>query len=130
MGRRLLYRPVNRYVKDPMSTFQTSDDFLTEAILIVDVNGTGTHTTIGAALSAASAGTTIFIKPGTYTENPALVAGVNLTAWLTDADSGTVIINGKCTFSSAGTVIISGIQLLTNSDYFLSITGANASVVQ
>jgi pectin methylesterase-like acyl-CoA thioesterase len=40
----------------------------------------GTHTTIAAALTSASTGDTIFIRPGTYTENLTLKAGVNLTA--------------------------------------------------
>lgn len=92
----------------------------------------GTHTTIAAAISAASSGETIFIRPGTYTENLTLKAGVNLCAYTCNASlNGTfgVIIQGKCTFTGAGTVNISGIQLLTNSDFALAVTGSNASVV-
>ena len=46
------------------------------------------YTTIAAALTAASSGNTIFIKPGTYTENLTLKAGVksksfrHLRIWL------------------------------------------------
>jgi|SRR5271170_1303074 len=90
--------------------------------------GQGTHTTIAAALTAASSGDTIFIRTGTYTENPTLKAGVNLTAYNCDS-ANNVIILGKCTFTGAGTVSISGIQLKTNSDFCLAVTGSAASVV-
>lgn len=89
----------------------------------------GTHTTIGAALTSASSGDTIFIRPGTYTENPTLKAGVNLSAYSCDGFDGQVIISGKCSYSGTGAVSISGIQLQTNSDYALEVTGSNASTV-
>ena len=71
--------------------------------------------------------------PGTYTENPTLVAGVNLCAF--GSDSGitngvsNVIIKGTCTLTTAGTVSIYGVQLLTNSSNFLAVTGTLASIV-
>lgn len=116
-----------------MATIQTADDIFGVAALIVDPTaGSGTHTTITAALAVATSGQTIFIRPGTYTENPALVAGVNLTAFGSDSslnNTGNVKIIGKCTFSSAGTVTISGIELQTNSDNLLAVTGSAASIV-
>lgn len=100
------------------------------AKFIVDASAAnGTHTTIASALTSASSGDTIFIRPGTYTENLTLKAGVNLTAYVTDAFGGTVKIIGKASFSSAGTVNISGIRLQTNSDFLLSVTGSAASIV-
>ena len=99
---------------------------------IVDTNGisTGaTHNTIAAALTSASSGETIFIRPGTYTENLTLKAGVNLAAYDADAYTPNVTIVGKCTFTGAGSVSISGIRLQTNSDNFLAVTGSSASVV-
>ena len=100
---------------------------------IVDPNGFGDFTTIGAALSAATAGSTIFIRPGTYTENPTLVAGVNLSAFPCDsgqkAGVANVIILGKCTASYSGSCEISGIQLETNSDFCLVISGSNSTNV-
>lgn len=96
---------------------------------VVAQDGTGNYTTIAAALSAASAGDTIFIKNGTYTENPALVAGINLCAFTCDGYTPNVIISGECTFSSAGTVAISGVELSTNSNYLLAVTGSTASIV-
>jgi hypothetical protein len=89
----------------------------------------GTHTTIAAALTSASSGDTIFIRPGTYTENPTLKAGVNLTTYTGDGNTGNVIILGKCTFTGAGTVAISNIQLKTNSDFAIAVTGSSASVL-
>src|SRR6187431_1669292 len=76
-----------------------------------------THTTIAAALTSASSGDTIFIRPGTYTENITLKAGVNLTAYGSDDSlngTGVVIINGTCTFTAAGSVTLYGLQLQTN----------------
>jgi hypothetical protein len=89
----------------------------------------GTHSTITAALTSASSGDTIFIRPGTYTENLTLKAGVNLTAYDCDAYNN-VIIAGKCTASFAGTCVISGIQLQTNADYCLEVSGASATIVR
>jgi hypothetical protein len=104
------------------------------AKFIVDGTTTanGTHSTIAAALTSASSGDTIFIRPGTYTENLTLKAGVNLTAFGCDSSlngTGNVKIVGKATLSTAGTVTISGIELKTSSDFFLVVSGANASIV-
>ena len=99
---------------------------------IVDPNGFGDFTTIGSALTAASSGQTIFIRPGTYTENPTLVAGVNLTAFECDSalsSTSNVIIKGNCTLSTAGTVTISGVQLQTNSANCITVSGSVASIL-
>ena len=100
------------------------------AKFIVSANAyEGTHTTIAAALTSASSGDTIFIRPGTYTENPTLKAGVNLCAYICDGFTPNVTIIGKCSGSYSGTVSISGIRLQTNSDNVISLTGANATVL-
>lgn len=91
---------------------------------IVEPNGLGDFTTITAALAATSSGT-IYIMPGTYTENPTLKAGVNLVTL-----SYPVIIVGKMTYTGTGFVLLKGLTLQTNGDYALSVTGANASSVQ
>jgi hypothetical protein len=115
------------------AVIQTGDDLFGTAVWIVDpVSGSGTHTTIASALTSASSGQTIFIRPGTYTENLTLKAGVNLTAFGSDSSlngTGDVIISGTCTFTGAGSVSISGIQLQTNSAALLAVTGSAASVV-
>jgi len=100
--------------------------------IVTSSSANGTHTTIASALTAASSGDTIFIRPGTYTENLTLKAGVNLTAYESDSSlngSGSVIISGTCTFTAAGSVSISGIQLQTNSAALLAVTGSSASIV-
>ena len=100
------------------------------AKFIVSANAyEGTHTTIAAALTSASSGDTIFIRPGTYTENPTLKAGVNLVAYTADAYTPNVTISGTCTLTTAGTVSISGIRLQTNSAFALAVTGSVASIV-
>lgn len=92
---------------------------------IVDKNGLGDFTTISSAISAATSGTNIFIRPGTYTENLTLVAGVNLIAF----SSSNAIIIGKCSMSVIGSVLISGLTLETNNDYALEVSASVASKV-
>lgn len=96
------------------------------AKLIVNPSGGsagGNYTTITSALAAASSGDTIFITPGTYTEDLTLKAGVNLCAYDCDALTPNVIILGKMTATFAGTASLSGLQLKTASDYFLVVSG-------
>ncbi len=89
----------------------------------------GTHQTIGSALTAASSGQDIFIRPGTYTENITLKAGVNLVGYTGDGDSQQVIILGTCTALFAGTCCISNIQLKTNNAPFLTVSGSSATII-
>jgi hypothetical protein len=108
----------------------TGDNKFGVAKWIVDpVLGLGTHTTIAAAITAASSGDDIFIRPGTYTENLTLKAGVNLVGFDGDGTTPNVTIIGNSTLSAAGTVSISNIRLQTNSSFLLSVTGAVASIV-
>lgn len=96
---------------------------------IVDVNGHGDFTTIAAALTASVSGQTIFIRPGTYTENLTLKAGVDLAAFDGDQSTPNVTIAGTCTFTAAGTVSISGIRLQTNAASAITVSGTLASVL-
>jgi hypothetical protein len=101
-----------------------STNTFTTAKWIVSANASdGTHTTIASALTSASSGDTIFIRPGTYTENLTLVPGVNLASLAnTFSTSAQTLILGKATLSS-GTVIIDNIYLKTNLDNVLSVSG-------
>lgn len=86
---------------------------------IVDpVAGNGTHTTIASALASASSGDDIFIRPGTYTENLTIKAGVNLVAFPTDP-SGNVTIVGNLTSGISGTASFSGIRFQTPSGNYI-----------
>jgi len=89
----------------------------------------GTHTTIAGALTSAASGDTIFVRPGTYTENLTLKAGVNITAFTGDAGEPNVTIVGLATATTAGTFTISNIRLQTNSNFFLVVSGTAATIV-
>jgi len=112
--------------------YTSTDNNYGTAKLIVGTTGKANYLTIATALTDASSGDTIFILPGTYTENLTLKAGVNLTAFECDNSlnaTGKVIISGTSTLTTAGTVTISGIQLQTNLAALLAVTGIVASVV-
>ncbi len=109
---------------------QTTDNKYGVAKWIVDpVLGRGTHITIASAITSASSGDTIFIRPGTFTENLTIKAGVNLSAFECDSFTPNVTIIGTCTFTTAGTTTISGIRLQTNSAVAIAITGSAASIL-
>jgi hypothetical protein len=113
-----------------MAQKQNSTNSYNVAKWVVSADPTqGSHTTITSALASASAGDSIFILPGTYTENPPLKTGVSIQSFTSNAASGNVIINGTCTYTGGGTVAISGVELQTNSNYFLSITGSTNGTV-
>lgn len=99
----------------------------------VSIDGNGDFKTITAASNACiNAGLTnvsIFIHDGIYTENPPLAPGCDYIAFVGDQSEPNVTINGKCTFSSDGTVSLNGIRLQTNLDFALSVTGSAASVI-
>lgn len=90
----------------------------------------GNQTTIAAAITAASAGDTIFIMPGTtgvYTENLTLKDGVDLVAFVGDGDNPNVTILGTATYSGTGNVTISGINFKTNGAAAVAYTSASGS---
>lgn len=89
----------------------------------------GTHTTIQSAVTAASAGDTIFVRDGIYTENITLKPGINIVAFSQNAFTPNVTINGQLTYSAAGTVTISDIRFVTNSTFFLIVSGSSASII-
>jgi hypothetical protein len=110
---------------------KTADNNFGTAKWIVSANYSDgcTHITIASALTSASSGDTIFIRPGTYTENLTLKSGVNLVAYIADSLTPNVTIVGKCTATFAGTASLSGIRLKTNSDFCLAVTGSSATVI-
>lgn len=116
------------------STASLTDLHTARFIVASSTNGTGANfTSIQSAINAAQGtgvNSTVFLQPGTYTENLTLVAGVNLAAYTCDALTPNVTIVGKLTHNTAGTVSISGIRLQTNSDFALVVGPANlASIV-
>lgn len=91
--------------------------------------GAGNYQTITAAMAAAVSGQDIFVTTGTYTENFTLTPGVNITAFGCDGSqdgTGHVTIVGKVTMTGAGTCTLYGLQIETNSDYCIEVTGSSA----
>ena len=94
---------------------------------IVDGGGIAngaTHTTIAAAFSSASSGDTIYIRPGTYTENLTIPVGINVTSLPGNNAQGNVNIIGKLTQTATGTSTFANLRLTTNSDVILDIGGS------
>lgn len=74
--------------------------------------------TVQAAINKATAGTTVYICPGTYNENLTLKAGVNLTSPIKFG----VYIVGNHTASS-GTIVIDNITLNSTAGVTLTVDG-------
>lgn len=111
-------------------TIQTNDNKFAVSKWIVDQEvGVGTHTDIASALSAASTGEDIFIRPGIYTENLTLKSGVNLVAFKGDELTPNVTIVGNSTADFTGNCSISNMRLETNGAPFLTVSGSDATVV-
>jgi hypothetical protein len=107
---------------NPMSSFRW----------IVDKLGfNGTHTTITSAMASATSGDTIGIVASStsFTENFTINPGVNITAMGADSFNGNVTINGTITMTGAGTSVITGCRLQTNSLNALVVSGSAASVL-
>jgi hypothetical protein len=98
---------ITAFVVDPSSTVSTR----------------GTYQTIGAALTDATSGTMIYIRPGSYTENLTLKAGVGLANLIPASvrDSGSrVLITGSHTIPSSGAPIdLYGIRFQNNGNYII-----------
>lgn len=113
----------------------STNTFTTAKWIVSSKSSDGTHTTIASAITSASSGDTIFIRPGTYTENITLKAGVNLTGFGSDgvisyannASTPNVIILGTVTASYSGSVTLANLQLQTNSAAALATSGSNTS---
>lgn len=88
---------------------------------IVSKDNIGDFTTITDALATATSGITIFIYPGTYTENITLKAGVNLIGLPISYDAPSVTISGTTTATYSGDVKCQGINFTPN--------GATAAIV-
>lgn len=94
---------------------------------IVSQDGNGDFITIGAALAAATSGQTIFLKPGTYTENVTIANSLQITGFTPDIDS--VHIIGKFTITASAQLFIANVTLQTNNDYIFAITGNATSIM-
>lgn len=98
---------------------------------VVNPNGTGTHITVASAMASASPGDTIFIVPGTYTENVTLKNHVDITGFNLGGGSGaqTAIVGNLIDNGVSINTTISNITLQTNSANILTLTGAASSII-
>lgn len=105
----------------------SSDNLYGPSTFVVDaLPGKGSHTTISSALTSASSGDTIYIRPGTYTEDLTLKAGVDITGLPGGENDGNVLIKGKMDGSS-GSCTIAHVRLTTNSDVIYDVTGTTVN---
>ena len=91
---------------------------------VVDASSTvglrGTYTTIGAAMTDAVSGQSIYVRPGTYTENFTAKDGV--TVFGENGFQDRVTIVGKITLTT-GVCNITNIKLKTNADSATAVSG-------
>jgi hypothetical protein len=115
------------------TTASLTDLHVARFIVASSTLGTGANFTSITAAIASAVGTginsTIFLQPGTYTENFTLPAGINLCAFDCDPFTPNVTIVGTITMTAAGTSSISGIRLQTNSAALLAVTGTLATII-
>jgi len=106
-------------------TAQTPDNKFCTANFIVDANGIGngaTHTTIASAIASASAGDTIFVRPGVYSEDITIKAAVALKSYTQYLQN--TQIDGKITANAAGNYFIDGFYLTNSSDTILAASSS------
>jgi hypothetical protein len=102
------------------------------AAIIVDTNpANGTHTTIQSAITAAAANSTIFLRPGTYTEDLAISKNIALVAYPTVDRVGVnnVEIIGKISTGAAIFISLYGLKLTTNGANFCIDNSTNGAGV-
>ena len=95
----------------------------------------GTHTTIASALAVASSGDVIAVRPGTYTENLTLPAGVTLVTLINHGTSGSgdtapATIIGQITMTVNGNAEMQGFAFQTNAATLISLSGASTSFIR
>lgn len=98
---------------------------------VVGTSGEAGYQTIQSAINAASGagGGTIYIQPGTYTEDLTLVDGVDLWGVVGIADTATCIIIGTHTPPTSGSITIRNIFLQSATDIFASNAAGSAAVI-
>lgn len=93
--------------------------------------GAGTHTTIQAAINAASSGDNIFVTPATYTETITLTSGVSLIGTDNGYDITNTIISGSVTLSSGNNnTSISNINISAPSTSTIIYSGTGTAFLE
>ena len=95
-----------------------------------DTTGSGgankPYLTVSKAITEATSGTTLFIFPGTYTEDITLKAGINMVA----PAKFSVYIKGKVTVNMIGTVYAEKIIFKNDTDIVIDFKGTGAQNLQ
>ena len=119
-----------------MSLATTNDSKFGIAKWIVspNISDGATHTTIAAALSSASSGDVIYVRPGTYTENLTLTSDYNGVTLTTYAEQGlgllgNVKIVGKITASTVTNFVFQGFYFDDNGDNIFEDTGSATGTI-
>jgi pectinesterase len=126
---------------DPTAGLGAASSFTPSFTVAAD--GSGTHTTVQAALTAAASGSArryILIKPGTYRETISISGSTPITLYGADTDATrVVIVNGKSAGDAGGTAQSStfttkatGLQLMNltvSNDFATPASGSNIQAV-
>jgi hypothetical protein len=95
-----------------------------------DTTGDGSanlpYLTVGAAITAASSGTTVNVFPGTYAEDLTFKAGVFITSPVKFG----VYVTGNHTANFTGTVVVDGVILQSTTGTTLTFSGTGAQNLQ
>lgn len=98
---------------------------------VVDPSATvglrGTFTTIQSAITAASSGQTIYVRPGSYTENLTLKAGITIASLPGNPYNNLVQITGSITGTYAGIASITGCKLVGTTAGGIILSGASGT---
>lgn len=97
---------------------------------VVGPAGQAGYQTIQSAIDAASAsgGGTIYIQPGSYTENLTLAADIELVGSVAEVDAGNIVITGIHTPPSSGTVAFRNISLASATHVFSSTAAGTGGI--
>jgi len=122
---------VNTYVTSTLGSLAPRSSIPQTGLFYVAKNGNDTNAgdianpflTIGAAITAATSGTTIDVAPGNYVENVTLKAGVSIQG----QQARSVYVTGNMTAAYSGTVYLHSLDLQGTSGAILTISGSNAT---
>lgn len=98
---------------------------------IVDADGTGDYLTIQAAITAANAAglpATVYVRPGTYTEDLTFYAGIEVVGAINIVDTGNLIIIGTHIPPAAGNISIGRATLQSATDIFNSAAAGTGTI--
>lgn len=114
-----------------MVSNNSTNNFGVSPYVVNATPGKGSYTTIQSAIDAANAagGGTVYIQPGTYTENLTLFDKVDLWGAVGVADTSSCVITGVHTPPTSGALTIRNINLSNATDIFNSNASGTATLI-